>query len=387
VYTFALICPGVKTVPIHRKRILRYGLESLGCERLHNGLSLLSSPFAPVTSPSHATSKATDRDVFPTLYSTLVSDALVDRVLSQYDIPAVTRCHFWHRGLSDVYLVSTTGADYVLRVAHRHWRSLEDVIFELEFLEFLHDREVPVAYPLRTQDGRLAIEIQAPEGIRAAALFIYAPGEIPLGDLSTAQSWRLGTALARVHQFAHDFQSTVRRDELTLEYLLDRSLETIAPFLINHPDDRDYVSGVITDLRASLIDLPTDRPYWTICWGDPHSGNAHFTEEGLITMFDFDQCGYGWRAFDLAKFLNVSLRTGISLKVREAFLGGYQSIEPIESFEVDALQALTLTAHFWSWAIGVNAARVHNYSRLDDTYFTRRVAQIKRLRSKDWQLF
>jgi Ser/Thr protein kinase RdoA (MazF antagonist) len=340
-----------------------------------------------VTSPSHATSQATDRDVFPTLYSTLVSEALVDRVLSQYDIPKITRCHFWHRGLSDVYLVNTTGGDYVLRVAHRHWRSLEDVIFELEFLEFLHDREVPVAYPLRTQDGRLAIEIQAPEGIRAASLFVYAPGEIPIGDLSTAQSWRLGTALAQVHRFSHDFQSTVRRDELTLEYLLDRSMETIAPFLTSNSDDRDYVYGVIADLRAHLNDLPTDRPYWTICWGDPHSGNAHFTAEGLITMFDFDQCGYGWRAFDLAKFLNVSLRTGISLKVREAFLAGYQSIESIESFEVDALQALTLTAHFWSWAIAVNAARIHNYSRLDETYFTRRVAQIKRLRSKDWQLF
>lgn len=340
-----------------------------------------------MTSLSRTTSEATDRDVFPTMYSTLVSDALVDRVLSQYDIPTVTRCHFWHRGLSDVYLVNTLGGDYVLRVAHRHWRSLEDVIFELEFLDFLHDREVPVAYPLRTHDGRLAIEIQAPEGIRAAALFIYAPGEIPLGDLSTAQSWRLGTALARVHRVSHEFQATVQRDDLTLEYLLDRSLDTIAPFLQRNPEDCDYVYGVVNDLRSSLMHLPTDRPYWTICWGDPHSGNAHFTDEGLITMFDFDQCGYGWRAFDLAKFLNVSLRTGISLKVREAFLGGYQSIEPIEPFEIDALQALTLTAHFWSWAIAVNAARVHNYSRLDDTYFTRRIAQIKRLRSKDWQLF
>ncbi|NJN63088.1 MAG: hypothetical protein HC795_17615 [Coleofasciculaceae cyanobacterium RL_1_1] len=54
-----------------------------------------------ILKPYH--SEATHRDVFPTMYSTLVSDALVDRVLSQYDIPAVTRCHFWHRGLSDVY--------------------------------------------------------------------------------------------------------------------------------------------------------------------------------------------------------------------------------------------------------------------------------------------
>jgi len=325
--------------------------------------------------------------VFPTLYSTLVSDALVDRVLCQYDIPPVTRCHFWHRGLSDVYLVNTAEANYVLRVSHRHWRSTEDVLFELEFLDFLRDRDVPIAYPLRTTDGRLAIEIHAPEGIRAAALFVYAPGEIPLGDLSTAQSHQLGAALAKVHRDAHDFIPKARRDDLTLEYLLDRSMETIAPFLKSSTDEYDYTCGVLDELHSRLAHLPKSAPHWTICWGDPHSGNAHFTEDGSLMMFDFDQCGYGWRAFDLAKFLNVSLRTGISLKVRESFLEGYQSIEPIELFEIEALQALTLTAHFWSWAIAVNAARVHNYSRLDDTYFTRRVAQIKRLRSKDWQLF
>ena len=336
---------------------------------------------------SHSPLAELQGDVFPTLYSTLVSEALVDRVLTQYDIPQVTRCHFWHRGLSDVYLVNTAEADFVLRVSHRHWRSTEDVLFELELLEFLHDRGVPIAHPVRTHDGRLAIELQAPEGIRAAALFVYAPGEIPLGDLSTTQSWQLGTALAQVQRYAQDFSSKFGRDELNLEYLLDRSMGTIAPFLQHSTQEYDYVRGVFDELHTSLQGLPTTAPHWTICWGDPHSGNAHFTPEGTVTMFDFDQCGYGWRAFDLAKFLNVSMRTGISLKVREAFLGGYQSVEPIEPFEVEALQSLTLAAHFWSWAIAVNAARVHNYSRLDDTYFTRRVAQIKRLRSKDWQLF
>ncbi|WLT40042.1 hypothetical protein NON20_10690 [Synechocystis sp. B12] len=27
-------------------------------------------------------------------------------------------------------------------------------------------------------------------------------------------------------------------------------------------------------------------------------------------LFDFDQCGMGWRAFDIAKFLQVSMQSG-----------------------------------------------------------------------------
>jgi len=326
-------------------------------------------------------------EVFPTLYSTLVSEALVDRVLTRYPLDTPLRCHFWHRGLSDVYLVNADAEVYVLRVSHRHWRSVEEVHFELELLEFLHDRGLPVAYPLRTLDGDLAITINAPEGERAAALFTYAPGEIPLGDLSTAQSWRLGNTLAEAHKVAHEFQSHAKRPDLDLAYLLDRSLEIITPFMGDRHHDLQYLHQVKTELQDNLRGLPTQPPYWTICWGDPHSGNAHFLPDGQLTLFDFDQCGYGWRAFDLAKFLHVSLRTGISLKVREAFLAGYQTNEPVEKFELDALQALTQTAHFWSWAIAVNAARIHNYSRLDESYFSRRLEQLKRLRSKDWQLF
>jgi len=115
--------------------------------------------------------------------------------------------------------------------------------------------------------------------------------------------------------------------------------------------------------------------------------NAHFTPTGEVTLFDFDQCGYGWRAFDIAKFLQVSLRTGISKQVREAFLSGYQTVCELTEKELASLQALTQTAHLWVWAISLNAARLHNYSRLDESYFTQRLEQLKRLKSPDWQLF
>jgi len=325
--------------------------------------------------------------VFPTVYSSLSADALALQVLPKYNIDRVVSCYFWNRGLSDIYLVQTVQKRYILRVSHHHWRSASEVYFELELLEFFKQQGLPVAHPLRTVDDRLAVTINAPEGERYASLFAYAEGQVPLGDLNVSQSRTLGEILARLHNASLSFRSNFQRDDLSLEHLFDRSLLSISPFFYHRPHDLDYLRGSIEQSKACLHDFPKTEPYWVVCWGDPHSGNAHFTEDGCVTLFDFDQCGYGWRAFDLAKFLHIALRTGISKKVRDAFLESYQHVNPLTEREIEMLQPLVQAAHFWCWSISLANATLHSYSRLDDCYFTQRLEQLKLLRSHDWQLF
>lgn len=326
-------------------------------------------------------------EVFPVVYSTLTSEALVSRVLPYYEIGSVTQCQFWNRGLSDVYMVETQTNSYVLRVSHAPWRSKPDIDFELELLDFLRQRQIPVAYPLRTQDGQLSIEINALEGKRYAALFTYAPGRVAIGDLTPVQGKILGETVAKLHLASLDFRSQTKRQPLTLEYLLDNSLQIIAPFLHHKPEDLGYLVEAIAQIKHQLQDFPKEPPFWVICWGDPHSGNAHFTLDNQVTLFDFDQCGYGWRIFEIAKFFQVALCTGVGRNIREAFLWGYQSVQEIAACEKDSLQAFTQAAQIWRWGISLNYATLHHYSRLDDYYFSHRLGQLKMLRTPEWQLF
>ncbi len=327
------------------------------------------------------------RDTFPVIYSTLAPQALVSNVLSQYNLDTVTNCLLWHRGLSDIYLVETHQSSYVLRVSHYHWRSKSDIQFELELLDFLHRNCLPVAYPLYTKQGELLVTIPALEGDRYGALFPYAPGNIPLGDLSIKQSQTLGATLGKLHQVTSKFQSNAKRQPLTTEYLLDESFKVIAPFLKHNHKDIAYLENAIAKIKYQVANIPKQEPFWGICWGDPHSGNVHFTSENQITLFDFDQCGYGWRVFDLAKFLQVSLNGGISHKTRDAFFEGYNTVQNLTDPEWKSLQALTQAAHIWSWSISINAASIHCWSRLDRSYFKKRLERLKRLSSRDWQLF
>jgi Ser/Thr protein kinase RdoA (MazF antagonist) len=326
-------------------------------------------------------------DVFPAIYSTLSPQALIEGVLTEYELGTINQCLFWHRGLSDIYLIETKQKSYILKISHHHWRSQSDIQFELEFLDFLDRHNLPIASPLKTKSDELCVTIHAVEGDRYAALFPYAPGEIPQGDLNLEQSIIMGEALGKVHQTSLKFKNTTPRQCLNLEYLLDDSVATINPYLRNHTQDRDYLRETIYQIKQQLTCLKKTAPLWSVCWGDPHSGNVHFTTDNQITLFDFDQCGYGWRVFDLAKFLQVSLSAGINRKVRDAFFEGYESVQQLTDAEVNSLQALTQAAHIWAWAISIKASSVHNWSRLDDFYVNRHLNQLKRLSSQDWQLF
>lgn len=324
---------------------------------------------------------------FPVVYSTLSPSALADLALSRYPIDVPKNCQFWHRGLSDVYLLETLSESYILRVSHCHWRSKLEIDFELDFLDYLCRQGVPVAAPIPTETGELSIEINAPEGKRYAVLFPRAAGEVAIGDLDRFQARQLGAIVARIHQVGRDFQTLGHRSPLNATYLLRDSLQTIAPFLHGRPADLRCLLETIEAIEEVMANLPERSPYWSVCWGDPHSGNVHITAENEMTLFDFDQCGYGWRVFDLAKFLQVSLQSGLHRQVRQALIEGYDEVANLTEIERSSLQSLTQAAYIWSWAISLNNTRMNDYSRLDDHYFTARIATLKRLKTKEWELF
>ena len=45
------------------------------------------------------------------------------------------------------------------------------------------------------------------------------------------------------------------------------------------------------------------RPRLGPCHGDATEHNAHLSDDGLVTLVDFDRGGPGWRAYELATFL------------------------------------------------------------------------------------
>lgn len=327
------------------------------------------------------------KGLIPVIPSIVSGDALIETVLNNYSIGASQSCQIHKRGLNDTYLVTTQKQErYILRVYRCGWRTKEEIDFELELLAFLHEQQQPVAYPLKRKDGIFTTEIVAPEGKRYTAVFSYAPGRATNEKLNGRQSQRLGEVLANIHQTLDKFKSSFTRPALNSEYLLARSIEAIAPLYQHRGSDIAYLQKQIETIKMQLeLQLPDSAPAYGICVGDVHSGNAHFTQQDQPTLFDFDQCGYGWYAFDIAKFIHTAHSWKIDTTVRNLFLQGYQAIRTLDAAELAAIPIFVKAAHIWVMGISTSVvgdvlpygwftddwldARLQTLKSLDDGYY------------------
>jgi len=318
----------------------------------------------------------------PVIHSIPSGEALVENVLCHYQLGTSLSCRLYKRGLNDTYLVKTEQDRYILRVYRRGWRTKQEIDFELELLTFLHEKNMPVAYPITKKDGSYTEELTAPEGNRYAAVFSYASGKAMNEKLDSEQSRRLGEVLATLHEMTNDFKSNFSRPALSSEYLLHYPMDVITQLFRYRQSDIDFLQKQLEKIKVALaqLKLSSSAPAYGICVGDVHSGNAHFTDKGQLTLFDFDQCGYGWRAFDIAKFMHTTYAWKIDASVRKTFLEGYQAIRQLSEAELASLPIFVKVAHIWVMGINCSVAGdVVPYGHFTDEWFESKLALLTQL--------
>lgn len=210
-----------------------------------------------------------------------------------YKLQGPVVCDFWNQGLNDSYIVRSKRGKYVLRVYRAGWRTRREILSELDLLNYLHRQKVPVSRPIRRGDGRYLQGVEAPEGRRYAALFLFAPGKVAI---DSRKAYRYGALAATIHASTDRQSKRHPRFHLDLKHLLEDPLAGMAVQLQHRRHDLDYLHGVATGLAAKIRELlPTTTPEYGVCHGDLHHGNVHFGDDDEMTIFDFDCWGYGWR--------------------------------------------------------------------------------------------
>jgi len=102
-----------------------------------------------------------------------------------------------------------------------------------------------------------------------------------------------------IHQQTNDFISSSRCYSLDLAHLIDQPVAALLPLIQHRPTDITYVMSEARELRTGRS-AQCDVLEWGFCHSDFHGGNARLDSDGLCRIFDFDCCGPGWRAYDLA---------------------------------------------------------------------------------------
>jgi Ser/Thr protein kinase RdoA (MazF antagonist) len=312
-------------------------------------------------------------------HSVLHPDFIAREVAARY--PMVGKVDVWllYRGMNDVYLVQDAQTKYALRVWRKTYRDVDDVAYELGFLDFLKSKAFPASVAMPQHDGSLYWKAATPEGARAIAMYDWAPGR-KFGDmLSQDTSARIGAALARMHLLGnawagetHQFTTQTAKDyNLCLPALID--------FVYDRPDDlRDYPI-IAANLDQRLDELAAAGVPLGVCHRDFHPSNVHVDDAGTITLLDFDAAGEDFLMQDVQNFVWGNLFYGFSESYGTAFEDGYQSVRPFTAAEIankelflmaKAFRLVAGMAHS-STAVGRGTLRFRNLDWLGDYIKTR----------------
>lgn len=251
-------------------------------------------------------------------------------------LPILLSCTLLASHDNETYLVETEGTKQILRVYRqgKFWLTEEDnYLFEIEWLNFIKNY-VSVSYPIsdlqRLVDGRYAV------------LFSFAEGT---DSLTESQAELFGRSIAQIHLASNFFQSTRRRHQTDLIFLLDDSLQRFNQFLReSYPEDRLFLTEKAAELREAIERIGLSGDEWGVIGGDFHGYNHHVDENNCITHFDFDLVSYGWRVYDLAVFKGSR---GEDPVLWQACLKGYEALRPLSERELEALPLFIQIRNFW----------------------------------------
>ena len=282
--------------------------------------------------------------MFPATRSILSVTHLRTEILTRFDLGEVTAVTFLKMGLNDTYEVKADSGKYILRVYRTPWRLESDIRFELDALLHLRRKNAPVSYPIPSQSGDLLVPIDAPEGKRYAAVFNFVEWDSyePADDLAAL----FGKSAALIHAGSDDLRTDHLRFPLDFDYFINNPLALITPFLEDRSNDLTYVIHLGERVRAAIEALPIGKLNVGFCHGDMHGGNA-VRQKGEVVYFDFDCCGIGPRAYDLAVFKWNAGREGSEINQWEAFLGGYRQCRPIDDVDLRAIPLFVVLRQIW----------------------------------------
>ncbi len=289
-------------------------------------------------------------------------DALARVIEQEYDFGSIATCHIFTKMLrsqdNDHYKVVTSNGDILVARVYQRGEHLDrqqsDYEYELDWLNFLKENDLPVSYPLRRRDGGFLGSVLAPEGLRYYALFSFARGT-KLSVKNEEQLFITGQNMAKIHLVSNGYESPYERKPLDLDYLVDKPVARIHKFWHNNPSKAaqlDLIEISAEEAKAELELLFANEEYTEDSWGpiggDFHTANVYFDENNKPTFFNFDLCGPGWRAFDIATFLlNTDLMHQNSADASEAFFAGYYSIRPLSNNEHQAISPFLTIRRIW----------------------------------------
>lgn len=216
-------------------------------------------------------------------------------------------------------------AEMLLRLHPQGGRQYDELLAEMAWLEHL-SRSMLVQTP---RPGKTGMVIRLPEVCSRwayATALGWIEGEILPSAQRCADHYRqLGRLLGKLHTLAEEWPDAGRlaRSRLDSQAFV-RSLEGAA---LSEAEGKEIACllGRVAEVEKQLEQQPGQRG---LIHGDPSFGNVIF-HGSRLALIDFDDCGHGFFAYDLAVVLAGAWGREDYAVCREQLLHGYAEARPL----------------------------------------------------------
>ena len=259
---------------------------------------------------------------------------LAEAALTAYDVPVARLTPLGH-GLNTTFRVD--GADghrYVLRVQRPDGPGVAQVRAEMAWLATLRretELVVPQPVPTRARDLVTVVADPAVPEPRTCVLCHWVEGRFLDERLSAPQLYAVGEFTARLHLHGTRMNGLDRRrvDDLT-EFgrtQVDGFSATVVDRAVAAAGGDERIRKAVARVRAVRAELGYGSEVFGLVHGDLHQEN-YLLHRGRVHAIDFDDCGYGHYAYDLAVACAALAHLPHREELKEALLDGYRSVRP-----------------------------------------------------------
>lgn len=271
---------------------------------------------------------------------------------------------------------------FALRVHRPHLRSDTQIISELQIMQALKERGLMVSAPLKSLDGTYLARI----GDSQVDLLSWIEGYSMADGPSHSQPdfrfhifRRLGEVTADLHYKMDSWRQPPEFDRASWDRAGLLGETPLWGAFWDNPSLNEDQRSVILAAKANIILHLTkieDRLDYGLIHADMVRENVLIGEDNRIGLIDFDDCGFGFRAFELATILQAQLETPDYQIVKTALLEGYMSKRAINLEVID----MFIVLRSWTY-LGWIISKMHELGAADRN--ARYVARSVR-RAKQW---
>ena len=223
------------------------------------------------------------------------NDTILQEALRRYGI-AKEQIHALDAFESFMYEFERDAENYILRIGHSFRRSESLIQGEVNWINHLAHGGVSVARAISSENGKLVEVIDDGQGGQyLVTAFVKAQGQPPWdAGWTPARFENYGQLLGKMHALAVDYQSIPawKRPEWDAA-----SREFIESYL---PASEVNAHQKYQSVLKHIFSLPKDKTCYGLIHQDAHQNNFFMDANGVLTLFDFDDCAYSWFINDIA---------------------------------------------------------------------------------------